>query len=612
MRPLKRTCNIGYFFFAFLVVTASDGARAVERPNVLVILTDDQGWGDLSRHGNTAIRTPNIDSLAAEGAAFDRFFVCPVCSPTRAEFLTGRYHPRGGVRGVSRGGERLNLDETTIADVFQSAGYATGMFGKWHNGTQSQYHPIRRGFSEFYGFTSGHWGSYFDAMLDHQGEIVTSEGYLSDDLTEKAIGFMRRSVAQSEPFFTYVAYNTPHSPMQVPDRWFDAIEGRELLHDDRGKEREKLTHTKAALAMVENLDWNIERMLSCLDDVGVAENTIVAFFCDNGPNGSRFNGDMRGIKGSTDEGGVRSPMFIRWPAKISPGINVAKIAGAIDLFPTLIELAKVADIAPGDRAKKPLDGRSLASLLVDDNESRAKASSDWSDRQLFSHWGGRVSVRTQRYRLDHGRRLYDMQTDPGQRVNIASTQKEVASRLEKSVKAWRSEMFPEGWEQDDRRYLIDGNPSLATHLPARDADATGQIKRSSRHPNCSYFSNWKDVRDYIEWPVEVGQTGDYAFEILYACDDAAVGSEYFVEWLLDSGKKSKSPNFTVKVANPALERGEEHDRHPRTESYVKSWKKLKGSLRLEAGVGKLRIRAETAPKKQLVDFRMLLLRRIAL
>ena len=152
-----------------LLAAWNQASAAGRRPNIVVILADDQGWGDLSVNGNTNLSTPNIDSLARDGALFERFFVCPVCSPTRAEFLTGRYHPRGGVHGVSTGGERLNLDEKTIADTFKAAGYATGAFGKWHNGTQYPYHPNARGFDEYYGFTSGHWGQYFDPPLEHNG-----------------------------------------------------------------------------------------------------------------------------------------------------------------------------------------------------------------------------------------------------------------------------------------------------------------------------------------------------------------------------------------------------------------------------------------------------------
>jgi len=189
------------------------------RPNVVVILADDQGWGDLSIHGNTNLSTPHIDSLAHDGELFERFYVCAVCAPTRAEYLTGRYHSRGGVRGVSTGAERLNLDEMTIAQTFKAAGYATGAFGKWHNGTQFPYHPNARGFDEYYGFTSGHWGQYFDPELDHNGKLVRGKGYISDDLTNHAMEFITQH--KDHPFFCYLPFNTPHSPMQVPDRFFE-------------------------------------------------------------------------------------------------------------------------------------------------------------------------------------------------------------------------------------------------------------------------------------------------------------------------------------------------------------------------------------------------------
>ena len=181
------------FCFAF--------AAGAARPNVVVFLADDQGWGDVSANGNTQLRTPNIDSLKKDGASLDRFYVCAVCAPTRAEFFTGRYHPRGGVRGVSTGHERLNLDEKTVADAFKAAGYATGAFGKWHNGSQWPYHPNARGFDEYYGFTSGHWGEYFDPPLEHNGKFVRGKGYITDDLTDHALQFIETN--KERPFFLY-------------------------------------------------------------------------------------------------------------------------------------------------------------------------------------------------------------------------------------------------------------------------------------------------------------------------------------------------------------------------------------------------------------------------
>src|SRR5947207_13978797 len=375
---------------AFAVAPVLQGADG-RKPNIVILLADDQGWGDLSISGNKNLSTPNIDSLARDGALFDRFYVQPVCSPTRAEFLTGRYHPRGGVWNVSTGGERLNLDEKTIADAFRAAGYATAAFGKWHNGTQYPYHPNGRGFDEYYGFTSGHWGDYFAPPLDHNGKAVTGTGYLTDDLTDHAMAFITANAGR--PFLCYLAYNTPHSPMQVPDRFWDKFKDAPVKrrHDSK---KEEVGHTRAALAMCENLDGNVGRLLRTLDDRKLADRTIVVYFSDNGPNGWRWNGGMKGRKGSTDEGGVRSPLHVRWPGHITPGTRVTQIAGAIDLLPTLAELAGVKPV--GD---KPLDGKSLAPLLLGKDVN-------WPDRILFNHWNGRVSARAQRFRLDADGKLF--------------------------------------------------------------------------------------------------------------------------------------------------------------------------------------------------------------
>src|SRR5690349_19662392 len=351
---MKRT-----LFFLWMAITgaALHGQSSSTKPNIVIILTDDQGWGDLSIHGNTNLQTPNIDRLAKGGARFNNFFVCPVCSPTRAEFLTGRYHPRGGVWSTSTGGERLNLDERTIADVFKAAGYATGCFGKWHNGTQYPYHPNGRGFAEYYGFTSGHWGEYFDPPLDHNGRPVRGRGYITDDLTDRALAFLGKNAAAGKPFFCYLAYNTPHSPMQVPDRYWRRFEKATLKLT--GDKTEDVGHTRAALAMCENIDDNVGRIFSFLRKDKLDQSTIVVYFSDNGPNGPRWNGGMKGRKGSTDEGGVRSPFLIRWPGHVMAGARIPQIAGAIDLLPTLADLAGVSVTS-----RKPLDGVSLKPLLL--------------------------------------------------------------------------------------------------------------------------------------------------------------------------------------------------------------------------------------------------------
>ena len=225
-------------------------ASGAPSPNIVVILADDQGWGDLGIHGNTAARTPHLDSLARQGARFDRFFVQPVCAPTRAEFLTGRWHPRGGVHGVSTGAERLDLDERTIADFLRQSGYATGCFGKWHNGSQFPYHPLGRGFGEYYGYTSGHWGEYFDAPLEHNGVMKPSQGYIVDVLTDKALQFIERNRAR--PFVCYVPFTTPHSPFSVPPEDWARFKDKPLTQLATNPKAELPDATRCVLAMLEN------------------------------------------------------------------------------------------------------------------------------------------------------------------------------------------------------------------------------------------------------------------------------------------------------------------------------------------------------------------------
>jgi len=570
--------------------SAAESRPAGRRPNILVILADDQGWGDLSVHGNVNLATPNIDSLARSGALLERFFVCPVCSPTRAEFLTGRYHPRGGVHNVTTGGERLNLDEKTIGDTFKAAGYATGAFGKWHNGIQYPYHPNGRGFDEFYGFCSGHWGDYFDALfLDHNGRLLPhGNGFLIDELTDHALAFIEEN--KGRPFFCYVPYNTPHSPMQVPDRFYAKFADLALKMRNRNPASEDTAFTRAALAMCENIDWNVGRLLARLDELKLAENTIVIYFSDNGPNSWRWNGGMKGRKGSTDEGGVRAPFLIRWPGHIPAGARIPHIAGAIDLLPTLADLAGI-PVA----GSKPLDGITLKPLLTG-------AAGAWPDRMIFSHWGGKVSVRTQRYRLDNAGQLFDMQADPGQDRDVAKEQPEVAARLSKALARWKEEMLP-GLKNDDRPFPV-GYPEFpVTQLPARDGVPHGNVKRSASAPNCSYFTNWTAAADSITWDVQVAAAGRYEAVIYYTCPKADVGST--VELSL-GGSRIQA---VVSEANDPPLRGAEHDRVPRKgESYVKDFRPLRlGVVELKAGRGPLTLRAPAVPGKQVMDVRLLLL-----
>ena len=563
---------------------------AAERPNVVVILTDDQGWGDLSLNGNTNLSTPNIDRLAAEGAQFDRFFVCPVCSPTRAEFLTGRYHARGGVYSTSAGGERLDLDEVTVGDSFKAAGYRTGAFGKWHNGMQYPYHPNARGFDEYYGFCSGHWGNYWNPMLDHNGEIVQGEGFIIDDLTNKAIDFIKAS--KSAPFFAYLPYNTPHSPMQVPDRWWDKFKDKQLTMHNRDPKRENIQHIRAALAMCENIDWNVGRLMKTLDEEGLAENTIVVYFCDNGPNGYRWNGDMKGRKGSTDEGGVRSPLIVRWPAKVAAGRNVTQIAAAIDLHPTLADMAGIPTAN-----EHPFDGTSVKRLLLQDDNK-------WPDRQIVSHWRNKVSVRNQDFRLDNNGALFRLSEDPGQRHDVSGRHPEALQELSAVAEEFREAILP-GYDDDKRPFVIAHPDAEVTQIPARDGKEHGTIKRSNRFPNSSFFTNWTDTESNITWDAEVASSGTYEVVVYYSCDEADVGSEIVLSFN-DSALRGK-----ITRAQPKQLVGEAEDRVARQESYEQVWASMKlGEIRLDAGRGELKLQATKITGESVMDFRLLTLRRM--
>ena len=582
--------------FALSILNQGE-ARAdskTDRPNIIVILTDDQGWGDLSVHGNTNLSTPNIDRLAAEGMAFDRFYVSPICSPTRAEFMTGRYNPRTGVKSASRGEERLDLDETTIFEDFKAAGYHTAAFGKWHNGMQPPYHPNARGIDEYYGFCSGHWGHYYSPMLEHNGQIVTGEGFLIDDFTNRAMNYIEER--KEEPFFVYLPYCTPHSPMQVPDRWWDKFENHDLPLRAREDQPENMPPARAALAMVENIDWNVGRMMEKLDDLEIADNTIVIYFSDNGPNGFRWNDDMKGRKGSVDEGGVRSPFFIRWPEKIKAGSKTDTISGGIDLKPTLLDLAGISDTGT-----LPMDGVSLKPLLFGDAEN-------WPDRLYINHFVGKTSVRSQRFRLGYQGGLYDMQNDPGQRVDVRDQFPKVYKELAAAGREFDSEVVAELPEGEDERPFTIGHPELAfTQLPARDAIATGDIQRSNRAPNCSYYTNWVSTEDTITWNAEVQVEGDYQVQVYYTCTEGDLGT--VLE--LRCGETALTKEVTVANDPPLV--GEDSDRSPRrSESFMKDFVPLDfGVMRLKKGKRPLVLSALEIPGKQSIEMRLIMLNRIS-
>jgi len=579
--------RVATFLLLIAFWSPAHAAEKPQGPNVVIFLADDQGWGDLSFNGNTMLRTPHIDSIARSGASFDRFFVCPVCSPTRAEFFTGRYHPRTGVSGVSTGQERLNLNERTLADAFKAAGYATGAFGKWHNGSQWPYHPNARGFDEYYGFTSGHWGEYFDPPLDHNGHDVRGSGYIADDFTTHAIQFIETN--RHRPFLCYVPFNTPHSPWGVPKEDWERFRGSEVSQRGNAPAAENLDETRCVLAMTENLDRNVGRVLARLDQLGLTTNTIVVYFSDNGPNTARWNGGMKGRKGTTDEGGVRSPLFIRWPGKIPSGSKLTGISGAIDLMPTLCALASV----PRSTAL-PIDGLDLSKQLLE-------GSGALPDRRIFSHWNNNVSVRTAKHRMDTKGALFDMEKDPNQKHDVSAENHAVAEELRTAMSDWRRDVLGPARVQDARPLPVGYREFPITPLPARDGVSHGTVRRSATAPNSSYFVNWTTKEDSITWDIEVATAGVYDVVIDYTCPIADAGSRVELRFGDSAITGTVAPGW-----DPPLHTNQDTIPRPVGESRMKDFKALNfGAITLKPGRGPLTLKALEIPGTSVMDVRRL-------
>lgn len=594
-------CNVTFNLWISEVRSADNSSH----PNVVVFLADDAGWGDYGINGNQMANTPNIDSIGRNGARFDRFYVCSVCAPTRAEFLTGRYHPRGGVRGVSSGQERLNIDEKTIADAFKTAGYATGAFGKWHNGSQWPYHPMARGFQQYYGHSSGHWGEYVDPPLEHNGQMIRDKGYIVDLCTNRALEFIEAN--RQQPFFCYVPFTTPHSPWSSPESNWNHFKDKPIAQAATEAAQEVPEQTRCAHAMLENQDANVGRVLSRLEDLKLRENTIIVYFSDNGPNTWRWNDGMKGRKASTDEGGLRSPLMMCWPGKIPSNSRVTEITGAIDLLPTLTSLAGIERV--GD---KPLDGLDVTPLL-----QNAKIA--WPERMIFSHQNGSISVRTPRYRLDANGGLFDMLADPGQKKDIRATKPTVATELSNAVAKWSQDVlgFSSASEAnesakangkkggvkkvipDDRAFPV-GYPEFPwTQLPARDGIAHGGIQRSSSAPNCSYFVNWKSTEGSITWDIDIHTAGTYEAVIDYTCPLADAGSKIELSFIDQKLISKVEPGW-----DPPLYTNQDTLPRPDGESTMKEFKPLAlGKIKLPAGRGVLTLRALDMPGKSVMDVR---------
>ena len=564
----------GLLFFIALISCKNTTSTEKKRPNVIIVMADDQGWGDLSVHSNPYLETPFIDAFKTQSASLERFFVSPVCAPTRASLLSGQWAIRTGAWGVTNRDEVMRSETRTLAEIFSEAGYKTGIFGKWHNGAQYPENPKGQGFHTFLGFTAGHWNNYFDTTLkDINDTPVKTKGYITDVFTDAAIRFMQQH--KNKPFLCYIPYNAPHSPFQVPDAYFNKYKARGLNDKDA-----------CVYGMCENIDANFGKILKVLEEEGLAENTIVIFMSDNGPNGKRYNGKMKGIKATNDEGGTRIPFFIRWPENIAAGKTIEGIAAHIDVLPTVLSLCEI----PVE-ATLVFDGKDLAPQLLGN-------AAETGDRTLFSHWSGLSwedvpgSVRNNRYRLVLKREdttLHDMKNDPWQQNDLFDALPEVASEMLLHYRQWIAEVYAEGPKRTPIRIGYDAAP--VTLIEAHEfALSEGLAYFGKQGWANDWVSGWNAVNDTISVPITVQKEGIYDFELLYNCPESQLGSEIILQ------VQEKTLKSTVRVAFPG-ETLQSPDRIPRKEVYERTWGVLPlGKLTLNPGSEMLKLHAGSVAK----------------
>ena len=431
-------------------------AIAEAGPNIILIVTDDQGFGDVSANGNPVLKTPNLDRLHDEGVRFTDFHVSPTCSPTRSALMTGRHEFKNGVTHTILERERLTLKATTIAQILKTAGYSTGIFGKWHLGDEADHQPNRRGFDEVYIHGGGGIGQiypgscgdapgnkYFDPAILHNGTFEKTTGYCTDLFYGQALKWMDSQQKAKTPFFAYIPSNTPHGPLVVKPEDRALYEGKGLQENE-----EKF------FGMIHNIDQNVGKLLARLDEWKIANDTLVVFMNDNGGTAGVkvFNAGMRGSKGSAWEGGTRASSFWRWPGTLKPA-DCPALTAHIDVYQTLAELAGA---TIPDAVRPQVEGRSLVPLLKSPN-------AEWPDRYLFAHQGRwpkfadpneskyqMASVRNTRWSLVSEQakdgqptwQLFDLAADYGQKNNVIAQHPEVVRELSGAFDRWWAECLP--------------------------------------------------------------------------------------------------------------------------------------------------------------------------
>ncbi len=491
------------FLFAISLCVSPDGsAKSAKAPNVILIMTDDQGYGDLSCHGNPILKTPNLDRLHRESIRLTDFHVAPMCTPTRGQLMTGVDALRNGAMNVSSGRTLLRREFPTMPEIFSANKYRTGLFGKWHLGDNYPYRPQDRGFDESLWFPSSHissapdfWNNdYFDDVYIRNGVRQQTKGYCTDLFFNETMNWIDSREKKRQPFFCYLALNAPHSPLFVPDKY-------------REPYRDQPPALASFFGMIANIDENMGKLETFLRDRGLRENTIVIFMTDNGTAGgdSVHNAGMRGRKTWLHEGGHRVPFFIRWPAGgLQSPSDIDLLTQSQDILPTLLDLCGL---------KKPrdakFDGTSLAKVL------RGKAEA-LPDRMLVTQFSrmdkpvpikGDAAVLWNKWRLVSNNELYDISQDPAQKHDVVGEFPEVAATMRDHYERWWASVEPE--MNEFRPIHIDSGKERTTLLTPCDwqdvfLDQQAQIRRTKRNGKWNLFVERPGQYEFAlrRWPVE--------------------------------------------------------------------------------------------------------------
>ncbi|QDV41950.1 Arylsulfatase [Stieleria neptunia] len=495
-------------------------AESPPRPNIVFVMTDDQGYWDTGATGNPHIDTPNMNAIADQGIQLDRYYAAPVCAPTRAGLMTGRYYLRTGLYNTRFGGDSIGLGEITVAQLLQQAGYRTGLFGKWHLGKYPGYQPQERGFDEFFGHYHGHIERYqFPNQVYHNGRPVEARGYVSDVFTDASIDFIQHAVESHDgPFFCALMFNAPHSPFLLDTSHYAQPEGDKTLKKylDRG-----LPIREARIyGLIDRVDQNIGRLLDVIERFGAAENTLVVFTSDNGGVSKFWKGGMNGNKAGVYEGGVRAPCFVRWPNRIKPGQKVQAQTSHVDWLPTFCELAGV-DVPQ----VRTIDGKSLVPLLTSGNDKT-------HHRYVYHTWDRyqpndekRWSISDDRWKLlcqvgntatasKSNWKLFDLHADPGEKKNVAPQHPAHVDRLRTEFVRWFNDVT------EGQAYTpvpvpvgdvpVDIEPSWATW--------TGKhIEYVFDGYDWDTIQGWKAPGEQASWKLDVDRAGSYRVRLIYGC-----------------------------------------------------------------------------------------------